>query len=122
MASDRHWFTHTEPPPTTVVRFLHYRFVEVIKAKFSLECDLVICVGKVKCHRSLGPLEGGGVPSHSQQLTIVFDPTLALFASTKLDVNIVCAIGVDDEDLFKTGMRRWARCVLMTDVKRVAQI
>ena len=63
-AVDIHWLTHNGLLPTTVVRFLHYRIVEVIKVKFSLECELVEHVKEVESECSSGPVVGGWVPPH----------------------------------------------------------
>ena len=64
MAVDIHWLTHNGLLPTTVVRFLHYHVVEVIKVKFSLECELVKCVKEVERECSSGLVVGGWVPPH----------------------------------------------------------
>ena len=85
-----------------------------------MERDLVICVEEVKRKRGLGPAEGGGVPSHPQQLTVVFNPIRVLCTSTELDINVVRAVGIDDEDLFENGFWRWTRYVLVADVERTA--
>lgn len=105
---------HESLLPTTVVIFVRHRVVEVVNAKFSLEREFVVCIEKIKCECSLGPVEGSGVPPHSQQLVGVVDPCRILFAFTELDAD------VDDEDCLEFGIPRWARCVLVTNVEGIA--
>ena len=80
----------------------------------------MVCIENVKSECGPGPVEGGRVPPQSQQLTVMFNPSRTLFASTKLDVNVVSAAEVDDEDLLETRIRGWARCMSVTNVVEIA--
>jgi len=72
--------------------------MKIVEVKFSLERKLMIGVEDVKRECGLRSLEGRGVPAHTQELAILFDPLSILCACAKLDVDMVNSVHVDHDD------------------------
>jgi hypothetical protein len=80
-----------------VISFLHDRRIEIIEVQFSLKRNLVIGVEKIEGERSLWLLERRGVPIDAQELAILLDPSWILRARTKLHVEMMYSVDVDNE-------------------------
>lgn len=76
----------------------------------------MVGVKKVKSERGSGSFKRCGVPTDTQELTVIFYPVGGLFASTELDVDTVSAVEMDDNDLL-AGVGRGTWTVLMADVE-----
>jgi hypothetical protein len=89
--------THGHLLSATVIGFLHDRRIEIIEVQFSLKRNLVIGVEKIEGERSLWLLERRGVPIDAQELAILLDPSWILRARTKLHVEMMYSVDVDNE-------------------------
>lgn len=103
---------------TTIVGLLHDGQVEIIEVKFSLEGEFVVSVEEVKGERGFWLVRSCRIPAHLQKLAVRWYPGRSLFTGTKLNVQIVGTIKVNDKDLLG-GLCSWAGGVLVVNVEAV---
>lgn len=81
-----------------VICLLEESGVEIIEVKFSLNCELVICVEDVERECGLWSLEQCGVPAYVQELAIVLDPFCCPCTGTELYIDVMNPIDVNYDD------------------------
>ena len=79
----------------------------------------MIGVKNVKGERSPWFAEEHGVPPYPQKLVILRDPFGIVFACTKLHVDVVSSVDIDNENDMNLRVLRRTNSVLVTDVERV---
>lgn len=85
-----------------------------------MECEFVIIVERVERKRGPRLLERCWVPSDTQELTVVFNPSRAFRARTELNLDAVDPVAMHDNKGL-SPIRRRTRSVFVTGKEAITQ-